>query len=115
MYAIVLSLFIQTVDEHNIVRKQYNLPEFTIDNDLMQQCKNHSIYMAKNEILVHSNIKFGAENIAQANTSPKNVTKIWMNSPGHKANILNSKYTKIGCAVYKSKNGNYYWCVRFKQ
>jgi uncharacterized protein YkwD len=70
--------------------------------------------MARNESLVHSRITYGAENIARANVTPKEILRLWMNSPGHRRNILDKRYTKIGAAVYKSKSGRYYWCVRFK-
>jgi uncharacterized protein YkwD len=37
-----------------------------------------------------------AENIAVGYTSAASVVKGWMNSPGHRANILNCSYTMIG-------------------
>lgn len=37
-----------------------------------------------------------AENIAVGYTSPAAVVKGWMNSPGHRANILNCDYTMLG-------------------
>ncbi|WP_178075951.1 CAP domain-containing protein [Paenibacillus oralis] len=43
------------------------------------------------------------ENIAKGQSSPTQVMNDWMNSPGHKANILNSSYTKIGVAYYNSE------------
>lgn len=43
------------------------------------------------------------ENIAKGQTSPAEVMNQWMNSPGHRANILNSSYTQIGIAYYNSE------------
>lgn len=43
------------------------------------------------------------ENIAKGQTTPTQVMNDWMNSPGHRANILNSGYTKIGIAYYNSE------------
>jgi len=40
-----------------------------------------------------------AENIAMGQTSPAQVMTGWMNSPGHRANILNSSYTHIGVGL----------------
>jgi uncharacterized YkwD family protein len=40
------------------------------------------------------------ENIAKGQTSAEQVMNDWMNSPGHRANILNSGFTKIGVAHY---------------
>ncbi|MBW7458432.1 hypothetical protein K0U00_30770 [Paenibacillus sepulcri] len=43
------------------------------------------------------------ENIANGQTTPTQVMKDWMNSPGHKANILNKSYTQIGIAFYNNE------------
>lgn len=64
--------------------------------------------------LLRSNSSFSsvAENIAYGQSDPKEVMKTWMNSKGHRNNILNIRLTQIGCglAVAKSK---IYWCVMF--
>ncbi len=53
-----------------------------------------------------------AENIAYGQKSPESVMKAWMNSEGHRANILNADMEYIGVgAVYK--NGVYYWSQFF--
>jgi len=112
--AFVSALFFQVMDEHNIVRKEHGLEFFNIDFKLQDEAAKHARWMARNESLVHSRITYGAENIARANVTPKEILRLWMNSPGHRRNILDKRYTKIGAAVYKSKSGRYYWCVRFK-
>ncbi|ADM72624.1 hypothetical protein GMA19_04869 [Paenibacillus polymyxa E681] len=43
------------------------------------------------------------ENIARGQTGPSQVMNEWMNSEGHKANILNSSFTKIGIAYFKGE------------
>jgi uncharacterized YkwD family protein len=43
------------------------------------------------------------ENIAKGQPSPEQVMNDWMNSEGHKANILNSSFTKIGIAYYNGE------------
>lgn len=54
-----------------------------------------------------------AENIAlNYNDSADEVVKIWMNSSGHKANILNDDVTKIGVGYYEI-NGKHYWVQVF--
>lgn len=42
------------------------------------------------------------ENIAKGQTSASQVMNDWMNSPGHRANILNGSYTKIGVGYYNN-------------
>jgi uncharacterized YkwD family protein len=43
------------------------------------------------------------ENIAKGQTTPTQVMNDWMNSPDHKANILNNSYTHIGIAYYNNE------------
>jgi len=52
------------------------------------------------------------ENIAMGQPDAKSVVTAWMNSPGHRANILNAKFTKLGVGVYKV-NGTMYWSQEF--
>jgi uncharacterized YkwD family protein len=43
------------------------------------------------------------ENIASGQSSPTQVMNDWMNSPGHRANILNTSFSKIGVAYYNGE------------
>lgn len=43
------------------------------------------------------------ENIAQGQRSPAEVMNQWMNSPDHRANILNGSFTQIGVAYYNNQ------------
>lgn len=52
------------------------------------------------------------ENIAYGQRSPQEVVNGWMNSAGHRANILNGNFNKIGIGVYES-NGTIYWAQLF--
>ncbi len=51
-----------------------------------------------------------AENIAKGQTTSYAVVKAWMESPGHRANILNGKYTHIGVGYVSEGN---YWTQLF--
>ncbi|MBO5523289.1 MAG: hypothetical protein J5986_06385 [Roseburia sp.] len=53
------------------------------------------------------------ENIAWGQRSPEEVMKGWMNSDGHRANILNPKFTKIGVGYYQNAVGRNYWTQLF--
>lgn len=57
---------------------------------------------------------YRGENIAMGYASPKQVMNGWMNSSGHRANILRSTYTKIGVGCY-SQNGTLYWVQNFSR
>lgn len=50
------------------------------------------------------------ENIAKGQTSPEEVVQAWMNSQGHRENILNANFTHIG--VGYEQNGNH-WTQMF--
>lgn len=53
------------------------------------------------------------ENIAYGQKTPEQVMQGWMNSPGHRANIMNKNYTKIGVGYYQNANGVNYWTQLF--
>lgn len=60
-------------------------------------------------------IRFSAagENIAYGQRTPQEVMNSWMNSPGHRSNILNPTYNQIGVGVAKAANGTFYWTQMF--
>lgn len=66
-------------------------------------------------VLTDNGIKFNGagENIAWGQRSPEEVMKGWMNSDGHRANILNPKFTKIGVGHYQNSAGRNYWTQLF--
>lgn len=59
------------------------------------------------------NYKGAGENIAWGQSSPEAVMNAWMNSEGHRANILNANYTKIGVGYYQNTKGTNYWTQLF--
>ncbi|MCL2036036.1 MAG: CAP domain-containing protein [Oscillospiraceae bacterium] len=54
-----------------------------------------------------------AENIAMGRVKPADIVNAWMNSPGHRENILNNEYTQIGVGVAQDSEGMYYWAQLF--
>ena len=54
-----------------------------------------------------------AENIAMGQRNSKEAVRDWMTSRGHRANILNRSYQRIGAAAYRTKSGTIYWCQQF--
>ncbi len=53
------------------------------------------------------------ENIAKGYMNPTSVMNGWMNSPGHKANIMNGNFTEIGVGYVSGSNGSGYWVQMF--
>jgi uncharacterized YkwD family protein/spore coat assembly protein SafA len=66
-------------------------------------------------MIKHFGISFTAagENIAAGQATPQEVVQAWMNSPGHRANILNSTYTDIGVGYAAGGSEHYYWVQQF--
>ncbi len=85
--------------------------------------------MAANNYFSHTDLKGGnqtdrmvaagytdwqrtGENIAAYQKTPQEVMTAWMNSPGHRANILNCAYKDFGAGV-ASRGSDLYWTQDF--
>lgn len=53
------------------------------------------------------------ENIAMGQRSAADVMNGWMNSPGHRGNILNANFTQIGVGYAVNSRGTPYWTQMF--
>ena len=66
-------------------------------------------------LLKENNIPYGgtSENIAAGNASPVGTVEQWMNSPGHRANVLNETNTHIGVGYFFKQGStySYYWSM----
>jgi uncharacterized protein YkwD len=52
------------------------------------------------------------ENLAQGHSSPAHVVRGWMDSPGHRANIMRADYHEVGIGVLRH-GGRLYWTQLF--
>lgn len=111
----------------NIERKKRNLNPLKKDNELQRIAFLRSDDMAKENYFGHISPRYGrwaqlfytseypfkyaGENLAAGFTTPKAYVDAWMNSPSHRANILNRNFTKIAVAIVpgtaKSKYSSY--------
>ncbi len=122
-----LSEFEQRVVElTNAERTKQGLPALQIDNELSKVARIKSEDMQKNNYFDHNSPTYGSpfdmmkkfgisyksagENIAQGQRTPEEVVQAWMNSAGHRANILNNGFTHIGVGYVESGN---YWTQQF--
>ena len=66
------------------------------------------------ELMTQNGISYraAAENIAYGQRTPEQVMNSWMNSEGHRKNILNADLKNIGVGCYE-KNGTKYWVQLF--
>ena len=112
----------------NNERKKYGLKELTIDGAL----NSISAIRAKEIVISFSHTRpngngfwtvfndqgvdyhIAAENLAMRQPSPEDVVEAWMNSKGHRANILNGDFKFIGIGVELDGNGKFYWTQHFK-
>ncbi|KYD30474.1 CAP domain-containing protein [Parageobacillus toebii] len=116
----------QVVDLTNKERAKYGLPPLKVDLALSKVAREKSRDMAVNHYFSHNSPTYGSpfemmrkfgisytaagENIAKGQRTPQEVVAAWMNSPGHRANILNKNYTHIGVGF--EENG-YIWTQQF--
>ena len=100
------------VDGTNAERARFGLAPLAVDVNLMGTARQHGTWMASNQQLVHTNIGV-AENIAMGQQNTQEVVRCWMNSSGHRANILNGGHRRIGVAAYRTAAGTIYWCQQF--
>lgn len=119
----------QVVQLVNQERTSRGLKALAVDSALTNTATLKSQDMAKLGYFDHTSPTYGSpfdmmkqfgisyrtagENIAWGQTSPSQVMQGWMDSEGHRANILNSSYTKIGVGIAKNSSGRYYWTQQF--
>lgn len=122
-----LSYARQVVELVNKEREKAGLNALTIDTKLeeaalirakeIEKSFSHTRPNGSNfsTVLTENGISFrgAGENIAWGQSTPEIVMNGWMNSPGHRANILNAKFTKIGVGYYVGANGRKYWTQIF--
>jgi uncharacterized protein YkwD len=100
------------VQETNATRARHGRPPLALDTSLLRSARRHAQWMTRNRSLRHTSAAV-AENIAMGQSSSSEVIRDWMNSPGHRANILNSNYRRIGVAAYRGADGRIFWCQQF--
>ncbi|MEU6114854.1 CAP domain-containing protein [Streptomyces sp. NPDC047117] len=92
----------------------------TADGGLTDLAQDFSEDMARRDFFAHTDpdgatpwdraktagiADLGGENIARGQTTPEAVMDSWMNSPGHRANILNCDYRTLGVGLHRSPGG----------
>jgi len=117
----------QVVDLVNVERQKNGLAPLTLDSAISKVARIKSQDMSDNNYFAHQSPTYGSaadmltqhgikytawgENIAAGQRTPEDVVNAWMNSPGHRANILASHFTKIGVGYVN--NGRPYWTQMF--
>ena len=113
----------------NKERKANGLKPLTLNKELSNVANIKSRDMIEKGYFDHTSPTYGSpfdmmkkfnisyntagENIAMGQKTPSEVMNSWMNSSGHRANILNSTYTELGVGIQKDSNGTIYWTQMF--
>jgi uncharacterized protein YkwD len=98
----------------NEERKRYGLAPLEVDKELMSTAREHASWMTRTRNMVHT-WRSVAENIAMGQPHSSDVVQAWMNSSGHRANILNPGHRRIGVAAFRTESGTIFWCQQFRQ
>lgn len=113
----------------NEARAAKGLEPVTLDPRLVAAAVGHSRQMAAKQQMAHEGIGNGtprerilavsptaartAENVAVGQASAAEVMQGWMDSPGHRKNILDPKLRSIGVEVVTGSDGRPYWTQVF--
>jgi uncharacterized protein YkwD len=121
----------QVLDLINQERANQGLAPLTLNNQLTSAARSHNQDMACNDFFSHNSPTAGspfdrilaagydyswaAENIAAGYAAPQDTVAGWMNSSGHRANILGSNYIHVGIgyAYWGSSTYGSYWTAVF--
>ncbi|MFD9936671.1 CAP domain-containing protein [Streptomyces massasporeus] len=117
------------IDLTNRERTRYGLPPLSADPSLTTAAQAHSADMVARAFYAHtapdgsrpwdraaaagSTRRSIGENIACGQRSPADVVEGWMNSPGHRANILKPGFTHIGVGFAGGGRAGLYWTQLF--
>ena len=112
---------------HNEQRQAHGVPPITMNEQLNVAAQGHADTMARLRRMSHDaggtnfqervrgagyQFSRGGENIAAGQRTPEDVVRAWMNSSGHKQNILNAYWWHVGFGVAWGGN-RLYWCTVF--
>ncbi|MCC0784772.1 sporulation protein [Clostridioides sp. ES-S-0108-01] len=119
----------EVVDLVNIERSKAGLNPLTLDSSISNVATKKSQDMIDNNYFSHNSPTYGSpfdmlkkfgisyktagENIAMGQKTPKEVVNAWMNSEGHRKNIMNPNFSKIGVGVAQKNGGSIYWTQIF--
>ena len=111
----------------NKARAENGLSALTLNSNLSAVAQKKAEDMKNNNYFSHTsptygspfdmiknagiNYKTAGENIAKGQKTAEAVFNAWMNSSGHRANILNSRFTQMGIGV--TDGSNKYWSQMF--
>lgn len=122
---------VETITLVNEQRKKEGVKSLIHDTDLSVIAKAKAEDMAKNNYFSHASPTYGSvsdmlarynykwtaygENIAKGQATPEAAVTGWMNSPGHRANALDTKFSRIGSGHAIDNQGTHHWVHLFTE
>ena len=119
----------QVLDLVNVERTKRGISALTLDSNLSSVATKKSQDMVNKNYFDHTSPTYGSpfdmmkqfgisyrtagENIAKGQKTPQEVVTAWMNSEGHRKNILNPNFTNLGVGIAKDSKGTTYWTQMF--
>ncbi|WP_100408178.1 SafA/ExsA family spore coat assembly protein [Bacillus solitudinis] len=127
----VKSLEQQVLNLTNKERANYGLKPLRANWELARVARYKSADMRDKRYFSHTSPTYGspfdmmrnfgvryssaAENIAMGQQTPEQVVKDWMNSEGHRKNILSQNVTELGVGYAQGGSGRHYWTQLFRR
>jgi uncharacterized protein YkwD len=121
----------EIVDRTNAARRSAGLPSLGRSVNLMQAAQLQADQMVRAGRMEHElpgqpypslksrlaavqyDVRAAGENIAEGQRSAAEAMTTWMDSPGHRSNILSRDYTEMGAGVAAARNGRLYFVQVF--
>ena len=113
----------------NVERARAGLPPLTENWEVSRTARFKSQDFINRNYFAHNSPTYGTpfqmlnsfgiqflaagENIARGQRSPAEVMNSWMNSPGHRANILSPSFNQIGVGIARDSRGTLFWTQMF--
>ena len=114
---------------HNAERAKAGLPPLGLDATLTGAARAFAAELARRDVITHEGLDGSSpwdriyaagyprvavgENAAQGQDTPAFAVQCWMESSGHRANILGRQYARVGFGYAASAKGTPYWIADF--
>jgi uncharacterized protein YkwD len=125
----VLAFEAKLLSLHNQAREARNLRSLTLEDRLSKAAQKHAEWMAAHQKMSHTGAggsnhldrikdegyvtRGSGENIAMGYPNEETVMKGWLNSAGHRANILNTSWRHVGFGLKVDSRGRSWWAAVF--
>lgn len=111
----------------NAARRENGLKPVGFDKSLAEAARKYAQELAEWGQLAHQGPKgtrladrldgegygfrLAAENLASGLIGPKETVGLWMNSPGHRKNLLQPELREAGVGMFRAADGQTYWTL----